>query len=84
MNVVFNPGGAPVATPVQDRVARFKAATTELSCTCADLAVRQRFFVPPRTPVEVWTLTIANQEQGCPSPGRDDTAGFSAGIRQDS
>ncbi len=60
-NLVFNPGGAPVPTPVQDKVARFYAATTELSCVCEELAVTQRFFVPRCHPVEVWTATIENR-----------------------
>ncbi len=58
--VVFNPWGAPVHTPVTDRVCRFYREKTEISSTCQDLRVNHRVFVPRDEPVEVWTTTVRN------------------------
>ncbi len=58
--VAFSPGGAPLVTPVTDKVCRYWASQTELSATCGEIAVRQRVFVPQEYPCEVWSVTITN------------------------
>lgn len=59
-HLLFNPAGAPVPTPIEGAVTRFRAASTEFSGRCDGLEFTQRIFVPKAHPIEIWTVHVTN------------------------
>jgi len=57
---VFCPSGHPAPTDVQGRQVAFYRTKTEMYSQCANLAVRQRVFVPMHLPVECTTIWLEN------------------------
>lgn len=60
---VWNIGGAPVPTAVQEFTCRYRLESTELSSIQNGIFASQRVFVPEGADFEIWTVQVENRSR---------------------